>query len=200
MARGRHPNLPAGAPRRGQYGQKDRRHIAVHEAGHAVVATLLLRPPLYIDIKRREVQGGVSAGVTNGGVVRNEDVAGKGRDAVLPILTMCMAGVAAERDVNPDATLEGSMDWRDAWRFAVMAMCDHVIKPDGVTAHISEHEQQAKEPALRQALADAVRQAEALVAEHRVAVRRVAELLLRRGRVTGDEIAAVVRAEGGGSA
>jgi hypothetical protein len=110
----------------------------------------------------------------------------------MPLLVRFMAGVAAERHLNPDVSYEKSMDWKEAHRWAAMALCDFVIVEG--CAEVSEEEVERNREAIQQVLEDARDEAERLVGENLDAVRRVAEFLLRRGRVSGDEVAEVVNA------
>jgi ATP-dependent Zn protease len=147
----------------------------------------------YCDVRPRQIPGGYSDGITHGGNVRNEAIIGKGREVVFPLLVSYMAGVAAESLAGDADAMSRSrtVDLQNAWQFAVMAMCEIVVV--GERGTVTPAEQEAKEPLLRAALEDAKSEAVRLVRENFEAVNRIAETLLRRRRIPGDEIVSLIK-------
>src|SRR3954469_17251718 len=83
----------------------DNRFIATHETGHAVSAVVLGLPLSAVDIKRRELPGGLtSLGFTGTRPVNTQDVLGRGEGVALPLMVQCLTGMAAEVRVNVLAT------------------------------------------------------------------------------------------------
>jgi ATP-dependent Zn protease len=164
----------------------------MHEAGHAVLMALLGHPLDHCTIKRFKKEDGItSKGHADGGVVNNQDIAGKGRDAVMPLLIVLMAGVQAEKHVAAtDARKTGRSDFETANKFALMALCEAVV--EGVNATITEEEVARKSDLIRETLEAASAEAERLVGENIAAITAVAERLLRRVTVPGDEVRAIV--------
>ena len=141
----------------------DRRQVAYHEAGHAVVHILYGHPIAEITIKPDPVQESLGHVVSiYGGIIANQCVADDALQMELlrQMARASFAGLAAERLYNAEADPAGAEG--DDWHAADLA--------DAFCL--------GKDPVLwqrRQAAA-----ATALVRKHRVAVRDVAEALLRR--------------------
>ena len=109
----------------------------------------------------------------------------------MPVLVATMAGEIAECLVNPAALgLGGTTDRKFAYRLAAMAICR--IQIQGERGTISEDETRDKESAINLAIEDASLEARRLIERNIRAVHRVAELLIRRGKVSGREVAAIV--------
>jgi hypothetical protein len=119
----------------------------------------------------------VSLGINNAGSVRNEDIIGKGRDAVMPVLTMLLAGVVAE-SYEGAVDHSGKADFDAAWHFARMAFSEMIV--DGTHVTFAEVEQRDKEPIMRQAIEDARDEAIVLIEENINAVRLIADLLAKK--------------------
>jgi hypothetical protein len=173
------------------------RAIAMHEASHAVVSTHLGIEFKYCDIRFRQLSSGKSRGVTNVASVRNQDIIGKGPEAVMPLLTVLMAGSIGESRVSSVApSLTGKTDLEMAQRLAAMAICENT-RIDGERGQITDEELQAKEPVIQQAIALARSEAIRLIEENISAIEHVTDLLLRQGRVSAREVASIVNRDRG---
>lgn len=189
--RGNRPSIVR--PDRGN--PNDLRYIAHHEAGHAVSAVVLGFPLRTVDIKRRPMPGGqVSMGFTDTGPVGIKEVAGKGEAAARRLIVQCMTGPLAEMEVNPRLLEEGGdrQDRADAMRTATVAMCVPQDRGGG-RMEISSAEQVRNKDRINALVMSSLQEAAELVATHWPAIHRVADLLIRRQSLTGDEVTEVVR-------
>jgi ATP-dependent Zn protease len=168
--------------------------VAFHEAGHAVVDTLLGREVKYVDLVQYDTGRGYSNGKTVGADVRIEEFLGKGKAGAMPFLIGLMAGTVAEAKVNADAwsQSQGSLDRETAEYFAVGAICEPTSSTDDGGVIFSKEQVSSKEGEINEVFNEALNEATRLVDANLEAVTRVAERLLRRGKLTGSEVAAIV--------
>jgi hypothetical protein len=177
------------------YDANDIRYIATHEAGHAVAAVVLGSRLKSIDLKQRRLPDGrISVGFTDS-QVDAADVAGKGEAAAMPYLIQTFAGPFAERTINHqlDASCEsGGGDKEVARRIAAVAVCEAVYNDNQMV--IPTEEQERNRDRIGKLIEDACEAAMHFVNEHVGTIIEVAEALIEKRELTGDEVAAIVNA------
>jgi hypothetical protein len=176
-----------------RYDPNDVQFIAMHEAGHAVSAIVLGYKLKSVDIKnRRSPNGRLSGGFADSGKVNINDVRGKGEVAALPHIVQCLTGPLAESMVNPVFVDYGAHldDFESARRVAAVALCDAIEKSDRM--EITSNELKRMETEVNSLFSAATDDAGRLVNDHSEAIVRVAELLVERKHLSGDEVAAIV--------
>lgn len=173
------------------YDPNDIRYIATHEAGHAVASVVLGLNLISTDIKRRPVQGGTSLGYTRCPHL----IERQSGEKVIPALIQTFAGPLAEIAVNPDAYGSGAdrMDRAEALQAAKIAVCIPTQRPDG-NWEISPAEQARSSPEIDALILKGLEGAACIVNDHAFAIVAVADALLRKISLTGDEVAAIVQA------
>ena len=168
---------------------------AIHEAGHAVASVVFGLPLASVEIKKRELQPGlVSVGQTNSDGLDLEDIRGKGGAAAMPYIVRLLAGPFAEERVNP-TNFEGTAhkgDWDGAWAAAMIAVWGHMPDENAPAPGPDEDRQIMSE--LKALKVDSHALTKRLVTENWPVITRVAELLLERTELTGEEVAAIVNA------
>jgi ATP-dependent Zn protease len=173
----------------------DPRFVAFHEAGHAVSAVILGFNLKSVDVKQRKLPGrGVSLGFTDSGRIHVDEVDGKCEAAAMRYLIQCMSGPSAESLVNKDAFRFGAHldDLASVHRVAAAAICGTTTRPDGRREVTSEAGVLHK-GRINALLSAADEAATRMIEEHVPAITRVAELLMERQSLTGDEVRAIVR-------
>jgi len=178
-------------PARESDGLNDTRHVALHEAGHAVAAIVLEIEFSKVEIKRRLIEGGTSEGFTATRPFKRDDVYGKDEETILRHITPCFTGPVAEMRENPNARDHGAFkkDLESAQGIAAMAICELSRKENGETWISPEERNKDRLIALLEA---GEKRANAFVAEHWDAIVKVRDLLLRKRELSGDEVAKVV--------
>ena len=103
-----------------------------------------------------------------------------------------MTGEAAEERVNPHGGENAGRrkDAEDATRIVTIAICEAVRRADG-DWEITREEITLRAPQGQALLDRAWRSAREIIAENWAAVEEVAARLLERGRLTGEEVAAI---------
>jgi ATP-dependent Zn protease len=86
----------------------------------------------------------------------------------------------------------GTMDIDTAKRFAVAAICAYTV--EGNIARFDEHQIRSRQREIDGLIHEALEEAIRMVDENLDAITRVAEQLLRRGKLMGSEVAAIVNA------
>jgi hypothetical protein len=177
---------------------KRRREIAFHEAGHAVIGVVIGQQLRWVEVRRDELSdGGSRVGATDFGDVAIEDVTGKGEEVVRPILIQTLAGMAVEAWVNPETASQeyqaGTSDWAAGLFFATLSICEHVKTTDGRPDFIEEDFNRCL-PQIMSMMEAARDEVARLAEENRAAIIEVAEMLVRKGRLEGHEVAAIVAA------
>lgn len=149
---------------------------AFHEAGHAVVGTLLGLTLNNVDIRRVGERNGVCAwSPLLYGDPRQRKVDARGH------IVTSFAGMEAQRLVNPDADdAAGSDDRHVAFTLSV----DHAVLPRGcrVVGDDNHHAYLRK----------LEREAHKAVKAYRPMIERVAKVLLQKRRLTGDDVRGMV--------
>jgi ATP-dependent Zn protease len=185
--------------RREQYDPNDIRWVAAHEAGHAAAARVFGIPLEFVDIRRRRLPGGQYAlGWARALHPEATAIARLGADGIFPYLVQMMAGPAAEALADPRYALKAGaddLDQRGMFQAATIALCGVVEAPDGYEVPLDVIEAHAEE------ILALCRQAEAaaagFVAENRRVIEAIANALLQKTSLTGDEVDALVAAAQG---
>jgi hypothetical protein len=182
-------------PRPAPYDPDDPKFIAMHEAGHAVAAIVLGFDLKSVDIVGRQTPEVEILGVADSGRVHGSELAGKGEEVGLPHIIHSWAGPLAESRVNPhvrDREYEAHrLDVESAYRFAVLSICNPTTGADGLR-EITREERMRNVDRVQALLHRGVVEAAKLVQTYRPAIEEVAALLLKRKRLTGTEVVAIV--------
>jgi hypothetical protein len=169
--------------------------VAVHEAGHGVVAVVLGIPLNGVDIKRRRLpDGSLLGGYADTGKLNTFDLAGKGEEVALPHMILALAGPVAESAIHHQAFRFGGcdLDFKNVRDMAVIALDIGTVQPDGLLITPDELKQNRNRlEALMERAASATVD---LINQHFAAIKTVAKLLLERQEVSGEEVAAIVNA------
>lgn len=178
--------LGLGRKRRRPYKPFSLEYIAVHEAGHAVSAVVLGLPLKAVDIRRHWHTDSI------------DDLAGKGEAAAMPHIIRVMSGIFAEARVNEAmvSNVPGPEDHPDLKRalgLATAAFCK-LFTRDDICWDCIKSEILRNGEFVVPLYNSALEAAKGLLEDHWAAVRTVADLLLERGRLTGEEVAALVGA------
>jgi ATP-dependent Zn protease len=179
--------------RRGTYDRNDIRYVATHEAGHAVAAVVLGLGLVSVDIHHRLLpDGGLSLGRTTIPESFSALVASISEEYAMAHVVFCLSGFTAEAAVN--RLVGGDIPEREAVRSLVsLAICRPVDNGVGrmtITPEELRRNGQRIDGFLRAAEDAAAR----LVRKHRAVIARVADLLLERKELTGEEVAAIIEA------
>jgi hypothetical protein len=169
-------------------------YIATHEAAHAVAAVLLGLRLRSVDIKTLPLdRDHVSAGFTDTGEIVRSEIAGKGEAAVKAELITSLVGPLAELRVNPrfyDYKHVASFDFQKANELARLAVVDPTQTDEEGYALAEERER--TEPLARALYDSAFTAAAKLVEAHYPIISKVAQLLMARRELSGEEVRAVV--------
>ena len=176
--------------------------VAVHEAGHALVATL---SPHADPVSRVTVLGaGQALGLTE--MLPADDRRLYGESYLADTLAVRLGGRAAERLVRGEASTGAADDLASATTLATQMVREFGLSdkigpvsysdPPGFTAArgYSEHTQWLVDQEVAAILAKAETQARDLLTSHRDALDRLTALLLEQETVTGDQVRALAQA------
>jgi cell division protease FtsH len=180
--------------------------VAVHEAGHALVATLC---PHADPVSRVTVLGaGQALGLTE--TLPAEDRRLYGERYLADTLAVRLAGRAAERLTRGEASTGAADDLASATALATQMVREYGLSqamgpvsypgpPPGHPAFAaargySEHTQQLIDQEVAALLATAETRARDLLNRHRAALDRLTALLLEQETVTGDQVRALLHA------
>jgi ATP-dependent Zn protease len=177
------------------YDPNDPRYIAIHEAGHAVSAVVLGKKLKKVHMKSRVVPGGLSVGFTDSGRLDLMELAGIGEEVAMPHLVQQFTGPIAELRVHPGARETGAFndDFAGARLIAIAAICEMTHLGGGCVG-VTPEEQKRKEGRLAAFWTAAQRKAEQLVTDHWEAICKVRDLLLKKLELSGEEVAAIMKA------
>jgi hypothetical protein len=178
------------------YDPNDLRFIATHEAGHAVSAIVLGIPLERVDIIPRQSENKpLSVGFTKIRPVDVRDIAGRGEKVAMPHLVRHFTGSFAELAVNPLALECGgdAPDREQAELIAKVAICESIVDESGIL-RVSAEEVGRTEERWSMLLFAARVLAKDLVDANRGKIAAVANALLERKELTGDEVASIVAA------
>jgi len=189
--------------------EQDRRLVAFHEAGHAIVAFHLEHcdPVQEVSIIPRGSAGGYTQ------TLPNEDTSFMSRAKMVDRITMAMGGNAAEELVNGDVTTGAVGDLKMATQLARSMVTEYGMSP--VIGHMylgSEQEvfigrdfshqvNYSNEVAavideeVRKILEHGYRDAKTILTGDFAKLHQLAEYLLDREKITGEEFEAVMRGQ-----
>jgi cell division protease FtsH len=188
---------------------EERRCMAYHEAGHAVVAAILPHAdPLH---KVTIVPRGRALGITQ--QLPAEEMHLYTREYLLDKLAVLMGGRAAEELVLGTATSGAENDFKEATRLARRMVLDWGLAeelghqalhtaPEGLylgngyhqPPEYSQETARQVDQAVRRILDDAFERATEVLCEHRAGLDAIAEALLEHEVLTGDEVAEILAA------
>jgi cell division protease FtsH len=178
--------------------EKNRRCVAYHEAGHALLAKLLHLGS--VDKVSIAPRSGGSLGVTL--VTTDEDVVLQRQSELLGRLEMLLAGRCAEELFCGEVTTGAASDLQEASRLAMAMVSNYGFGRNGLfsLAAFGEH---PPESALREAVTDARQLLEdanarctARLGEHRQAMDRVAAELFENETILGDVVDRAIAGRG----
>lgn len=172
---------------------------ARYEAGHAVAAVRFGFEIYGVDIIPKPVPGspgkyglaGADLGLPDG-----RRFLGKGGESVRNILITLLAGVQAERKLNPDAGLEYGHPQSDgavAFKYAAGAICTPVLEHGVLKTKGDEVERNKDQIAAFMDLM--MDEAAEFAAEYEEAIDALADLIHARKQLTGDEVVRFLSAE-----
>lgn len=171
--------------------EKEVKHTAYHEAGHAVVQLYYGGTPDYMSV--------VARGKFNGYVLPGEVEGHPTKEMLLQIICSMLGGRACEMEFGYGLTPGASGDLKQATELATRMVCEFGMYEDEVgLAVISEDNLKYNEDAKRlinSILAEQLREARRILQEKKAAVERLVEAVLSSEQkyLTGKEIAAAYR-------
>ena len=189
--------------------EQDRRLVAYHEAGHAIVAYHLPNcdPVQEVSIIPRGMAGGYTQ------TLPNEDTSYMSRAKLLDRITMAMGGNAAEEIVNGDVTTGAVGDLKSATQIARSMVTEYGMS--SVIGHMylgGDHEifigrdfsQQVNysdevaaviDEEVRKILEKGYATAKSILSNEKAKLDQLAAYLLDMEKITGEQFAAVMRGE-----
>ena len=180
-------------PKKPQYDPNSVPVIAWHEAGHAVASVVVGKGLKAVVIGRRRKRNGRFS------VGRIEPLSDKSppitnANDAMPGLIVLWAGPCAESSMNGEviAHLGWRGDFEEIFGLAIRAVCREACqnaKPLKPTMRVVKRLMRKRDLLVFSACGAA----EALVAEHWTAIAKVADLLMKRKRLSGKRVAAIVK-------
>jgi ATP-dependent Zn protease len=173
----------------------ERRSTALHEAGHAVAAVVFGLELKSVDIKRRRLPNGtLVCGSTNSEPVKLAEIACKGEEVVKPFMIVALAGGFAQLTVDrsDDVSAGARQDREDAKGMAIAALCE-TIDVDG-EKRVAHEELARKEDQINALVGSAIAATEQFLSVYWNSVTAVAALLMDREGLSGEDVAAIVKA------
>ncbi len=168
--------------------EKTMERIAYHEAGHAVLSSVLGYPTIHTTIISRNNYGGfVQSGDENKTLYTQKDL--------LDRISILLAGRASELMFCQELTTGASGDIRSASNLAMRMICDYGMSDDGSllfieqsgNSNLSEQKEKANK-----ILTTQYERAQKLIQDYREAVEKVANELLRKNSLTEEELKAII--------
>ena len=185
------------------YSQRDREITAWHEAGHALVQLLVKNAdPLH---KVTIIPRGRALGATMS--LPEKDVLGRTRSYFVDQMAVCCGGRIAEKILTGDVSTGAAQDIAQATDLARKMVCTYGMsdrfgfqafnEPSRWTGEpqppaFSEETAKAIDEEVSRLVGDAYRRAEALVADHREALGRIAAALLEKETMDGRDVEALL--------
>jgi hypothetical protein len=167
----------------------------MHEAGHAVAAVVLGMRLWSVTARQRETSDGKSReGFTHFEGAPRSGIIGKGEEAARPLMVVFLAGSKAEASVNDRAFSDSryDLDNEAASQIITIALCPATPTPDGLFP-VDPAEINRNLGRFNKVLAEADRAATDLVNQYLNVIKKVAERLLERQELQGDEVVAIVK-------
>jgi hypothetical protein len=171
--------------------------ISIHEAAHAVAMVAFGIGLNWVCIEPQELANGdIAEGTTDGEIIRVTRYAGKGEEIAMPFLIHLLVSRVAEGIVNPHVSEDGrhQHDVQVARGLATLAVCGSTTIVDGVeVVNLIEPAELARDQPRIQALLEAACWASLrFVQDNWTAIEAVADRLMERRKISGDEVATIV--------
>jgi cell division protease FtsH len=197
-----------GRERRRVMDDAEKRLVAWHEAGHAVVQAVLDDGTVPVH-KVTIIPRGQSLGSTT--YLPTKDILTRPRKRLLNEITMAMGGRVAEELVTGDFSNGAYGDIKQATRIARAMVCDYGMSDLGPIAmgenqdtvflgrditrsqHISEDTARKVDTAVSEILNSQYKRCEVIIAEHREALDKVAQALLEYETVEGKHVLEILK-------
>jgi hypothetical protein len=164
------------------------RRAAWHQAGHAVAAVALGLPVRSVSLHKQKTPADHSWGGTDC-PVESADLLGIGAECAVPYIACSLAGPVAE---SPESAFrsesDGRIDAEQANYRAILALRE--AGDNSPTVLPGERERNADQ--IDKLLVAGAELADRIVNTHRAAIDSVANALLRRIALTGEEVVAIV--------
>lgn len=188
FAQARNTEFAGDETQRPQLTDEEKRHVAIHEAGHALVATLRGHDWLQVTINGCADSLGFLENLRDGNV-------GKSMKKLMEKIDVTLAGNAAERILG--TVSEGSQsDFCTATDYAkrivLGGFCDDdelAMSPDCTD---SEHEWARLRPKVNAILAERKKVVASLLAKNKAALKSVADELVRHGTLFQEDVLAIL--------
>jgi cell division protease FtsH len=196
-----------GRERRKLMDEEDKRMTAYHEAGHALVQALIDDGHLPLH-KVTIIPRGRALGLTM--MLPRKDILGQSRKNLLNQICCAMAGRIGEEMETNDFSNGAANDIKQATKIARHMVCDWGMSDLGPVAWGENQDQvflakeitrthnfsEATAEKIDQAVSDIIKaqfkRAEGIIAEHRVALQKIAEALLEHETIEGTHVAEII--------
>ena len=196
-----------GRERRKLMDEEDRRMTAFHEAGHAIIQSLLGGKKLALH-KVTIIPRGRALGLTM--ATATKDIVGHSKQEILNHICVTMGGRIGEEIETGDFSNGAAMDIKQATRLARHMVCDWGMSDLGPVAYgenrehmflareitrtqnYSEDTAQKIDSAIRKIVRGQFRRAKKLIEEHREALTKVSEALLEFETIEGVHVKEII--------
>ncbi len=197
-----------GRERRRVMDDKEKRALAWHEAGHAIVGAVLDDGTVPVH-KVTIIPRGQSLGSTT--YIPTKDILGRSKRQFLERICTAMAGRIGEAFITGDISDGASGDIKQATKIARAMVCDFGMSDLGPIAmgdnqdtvflgrditrsqHVSEDTARRIDGAVSEIIATEFKRAEKILGEHRAALDKVAESLLEHETIEGMHVLEIIK-------
>ena len=197
-----------GRERRRVMDDNEKRALAWHEAGHAIVGAVLDDGTVPVH-KVTIIPRGQSLGSTT--YIPTKDILGRSKKQFLDRICTAMAGRIGEAFVTGDISDGASGDIKQATKIARAMVCDFGMSELGPIAmgdnqdtvflgrditrsqHVSEDTARRIDGAVSEIIATEFKRAEKILGEHRAALDKVAESLLEHETIEGMHVLEIIK-------